>query len=178
MVNTQKKDIVSSVSDILKNAQNFALIQFEKTTHKDLETLRKDLKKKDAQLQVVKNTLFEKAVNKLSEEKAEYREVREKFFPLKDKSAVIMFKGDWIDGLKTYFSQAKDNESFSFKFGLIEDNAYDAEGLKKLSQLPGKDELVAKLIGSMKNPMARTTRALTFNMQKLVYVLNQKAQQG
>lgn len=178
MVNTQKKGIVSSVIDVLTNANNFALIQFEKTTHKDLETLRKDLKKKDAKMQVVKNTLFEKAVNKLSEKSKEYREVRDKHFPLKQKSAVIMFKGDWADALKTYFTTAKDNEAFSFKFGLIENNAYDAEGMKKLAQLPGKDELVAKLLGAMKNPMVRTTQAIKNPMQKFVYVLNAKAKQG
>lgn len=178
MANTQKKGIVSSVTDILKNANNFALIQFEKTTHKDLETLRRDLKKKDAKLQVVKNTLFEKAVNKLSEEKKEYRDVRDNHFPLKQTSAVIMFKGDWADALKAYFTTVKENESFSFKFGLIENTAYDADGMKKLAQLPGKDELIAKLIGTMKNPMARTTRALTNPMQKFVYILNAKANQG
>src|SRR5690606_4323467 len=128
--------------------------------------------------QVVKNTLFEKAVNKLSEENTKYREVREKFFPLQEKSAVIIFENDWIDGLKTYFDKAKDNESFSFKFGLMENTAYDAEGMKKLSQLPAKDQLVAQLIASMKNPMARTTRALMSPMQKFVYVLNAKAKQG
>lgn len=178
MANTQKKGIVTSVTDILKNANNFALIQFEKTTHKDLETLRKDLKKKDAKLQVVKNTLFEKAVNKLSEEKKEYRDVRDNHFPLKQKSAVIMFKGDWADALKAYFTTAKDNEAFSFKFGLIENNAYDAEGMQKLAQLPGKDQLVAKLLGAMMNPMIRTTRAIKNPMQKFVFVLNAKAQQG
>lgn len=177
MVNTQKKGIVTSVIDILKNANNFALIQFQKTTHKDLETLRRDLKKKDAKLQVVKNTLFEKAVNKLSEENEQYREVRNNHFPLKETSAVIMFKGDWADALKTYFTTVKDNEAFSFKFGLIENMAYDANGLLKLAQLPGKAQLVAKLLGAMKNPMVRTTRAFKNPMQKFVYVLNAKAKQ-
>lgn len=177
MANTQKTDIVSSVIENLQSSKNFALIQFEKTTHKALEGLRKDLRAKDAHVKVIKNTLFEKAVNKLSQEAREFEGVQ-KQFPLKEKSAVITFAGDWAEGLKAFFNVAKANESFSFKLGMIENTAYDAEGMTKLAQLPGKDQLVAKLLGAMMNPMVRTTRAMKNPMQKLVFVLNAKAQEG
>ncbi len=178
MANVQKTDIVSSVEKSLQDSKNFALVQFDKTTHKDLEGLRRDLRKQDAEIKVIKNTLFEKAVNKLSQTQKEFQHIREAFFPLKDKSAIVTFGGDWAEGLKAYFNVSKANESFSFKFGLIENTAYDADGMTKLAQLPGKDQLVAKLLGAMMNPVVRTTRAIKNPMQKFVYVLNAKASQG
>ena len=64
MANLQKKSIVDSLIEAIKTA-NFALITFEKTTHGSLEKLRRDLKKQDTSFKVIKNVLFEKAVNKL-----------------------------------------------------------------------------------------------------------------
>lgn len=178
MANTKKTDIVSDIAESLKSGANFALIKFEKTTHKTLEDLRKQLRKNDARVNVIKNTLFEKAINKLSEDEKTFTKIRNEQFPIKDKTALVVFKGDWIEGLKSYFDFSKKDEAFGFKFGRIDNTVYNDRELVQLAQLPGKDQLVAKLIGTMKNPMARTARALTFNAQKLVYVLSQKAKQG
>lgn len=177
MANTKKSDIVAEISESLKSGSNFALIKFEKATHKTLEDLRKQLRTSNAKINVIKNTLFEKAINKLSESEKTFTHIRQQQFPIKDRTALVVFKGDWAEGLKTYFTFSKKDEAFGFKFGRIDNTVYNDTQLVQLAQLPGKDQLVAKLIGTMKNPMARTARALTFNAQKLVYVLSQKAQQ-
>jgi large subunit ribosomal protein L10 len=178
MANTQKKDIVSSVQSAIEGGKNFALIQFEKTTHKDLEGIKKDLLKKDAKIKVIKNTLFEKAVNILSEKNSSFKSISKSFFPLKARSALLTFNSDWSDALKAFYTKIKGSESFSFKFGLIENTPYDAKGMNALATLPGKTELMGKLIGTMKNPMARTVATIKNPMQKFVYVLSAKAKQG
>ncbi len=178
MANTKKSDIVAEISESLQSGANFALIKFEKTTHKTLEELRRQLRKNDAKISVIKNTLFEKAINKLSEKEKTFTEIRQKQFPIKDRTALVMFEGEWIEALKTYFNFSKKDEAYGFKFGRIDNNVYNDAQLTQLAQLPAKDQLVARLIGTMKNPIARTTRAMKFNAQKLVYVLSQKAQQG
>lgn len=178
MVSQKKVAIVDKVTQSIQENSNFALVKFEKTTHKTLEELRKELRKSESTLQVVKNTLFEKAINKLSQSKKEFGDMSKKAFPLKEKSALLVLHGDWIEGLKAYYEKVKDNESFSFKVGMIDNQVYNDADLVKLAQLPGKDQLRAKLVGILKNPMSRTTRALSFNMQKFVYVLSQKAKQG
>jgi len=172
---TKKTSIVSSLFDTIKTTQNFVLVQFEKTSHQTLESLRKGLKKKDTKFQVVKNTLFEKAMHQLSQKEAHLREVKA-HLPLKERSAVLMFKGDWVDALKSYFDTTKEIETFKFKFGLLDKVLYDARGLSRLATLPGKDQLVAKMLGSMKNPTTRAVMAMKSPMQKLVFVLNAKSQ--
>jgi len=178
MANTKKQDIVGSVTSTIDNGANFALITFSKATHKALEALRKELRTKNAKLSVVKNTLFEKAVNKLSEKDVTLQKLRKTQFPLKDRAGLLTFDGDWSEGLKVFFKSTKSDETFGFKFGRIDSTVYDRNDMLKLSQLPGKNELVAKLLGAMKNPMVRTVRSMNHNMQTFVYILNQKAQKG
>ena len=178
MANTQKKNIISSVQSSVIDAKNFALIQFEKTTHKELESLKKAMLKDEAKIKVIKNTLFEKALNKLSEKETVFKSISKAFFPLKERSAILTFTGDWSTALKSFYNKIKDSEKFSFKFGLIENVAYDSSGMKALSTLPSKSELMGKLIGTMLNPMARTVRTMQNPMQKLVYVLSQKSKQS
>ena len=175
MANLQKKSIVDSLIEAIKNA-NFALITFEKTTHGSLEKLRRDLKKQDTSFKVIKNVLFEKAVNKLSQSEKAFRVISTKVLPLVNKSAILVFKGEWLDGLKKYYSIIKEDENFTFKFGYIDHELYQTNDMVRLANLPGRDQLIAKIIGSLKNPMTRTTRALTYNMQKFVYILSQKSQ--
>ncbi len=178
MAHKSKVAIVDKVTQSIEQNSNFALIKFEKTTHKTLEELRRELRKSESTLQVVKNTLFEKAINKLSQSKKEFGEMSQKAFPLKEKSALLVLHGDWIEGLKGYYEKVKENESFSFKIGMIDNKVYNNDELVRLAKLPGKDQLRAKLVGVMMNPMVRTTRALSFNMQKFVYLLSAKAKQG
>ena len=176
MANLKKKSIVDWLIDAI-HAANYVLITFEKTTHTALEQIRRDLKKQDTTFKVIKNVLFEKAVNKLSQSEKSYRDIAKKVLPLANKSAVIIFKGEWLDGLKKYHNATKEDENFSFKFGYIDNELYQKEDMIRLANLPRRNELIAKIIGSLKNPMARTTRALTYNMQKFVYVLSQKEKQ-
>lgn len=178
MASKKKINIVASVEQSLDGSGDFALIKFDKVTHKDLESLRKDLKKNNANLKVIKNSLFQKAINKISQKNMAFKEIAEKFFPVVNRSAIIIFKDNWFDGLKAYHNTVKDNENISFKFGYIGKIAYDENGMLKLANLPGQDEIMGKLIGAMKNPIVRTTRSMKNPMQKFVFVLNAKAKQG
>jgi large subunit ribosomal protein L10 len=178
MANTQKKTIVENLSGLLSQHAHYALIEFDSSSHKALEDLRKELKSVHSTFRVLKNSLFEKAVNQLSQKENKYKEIRDSHFPLVNKTALLTFDGEWIEGLKKYHESTKTNELFAFKFGFFDEELYDATGLNKLATLPGKNQIMAQMIGAMKNPMARTTRALTSPMQTLVFVLIQKSQQS
>ncbi|MDA1317030.1 MAG: 50S ribosomal protein L10 [bacterium] len=178
MANTQKKSIVEKISSMLSQGSPYALIEFDGSSHKALEILRKDLKGVNSTFQVLKNSLFEKAVNQLSQKESKYKKVHDTHFPLVNKTALVTFGSEWIEGLKKYYDSTKGNELFSFKFGFIDEELYDQTGLKKLATLPSKNQILAQLIGAMKNPMARTTRAISSPIQKLVFILSQKSQQS
>lgn len=176
MANQKKQTIVDQLINQFGETSNFALVKFDKTSHTAMEGLRNELRKLNTSLNVIKNSMFEKAVNKQSNQNPVFKELR-KSFPIQEKSAILFLKDDVSAGLKAIFNFGKKDESFDFKIGIIDNVVYQGSDLKRIAQLPNKDQLIAKITGSMKSPMARTTRALTFNMQKLVYVLSQKSQQ-
>jgi len=178
MPNKLKKDIVASITSSINNEVNFALIQFDKISHKSFEAIRHQLAKTGSKLYVIKNSLFEKSVNKLSQTNKTYKIISEEDFPLQNKSALLTFTEEWIEGLKEYYNFSKEHEHLSFQFGLFEKIVYNQEGLVKLVQLPSKYELMSKLIGTMKTPIATTTKTLSLPIQKLVYLLHQKTQKS
>lgn len=177
MANQKNTTEVQELTSILKETPHFALIKFDKTTHKSLEQLRKDLRASNTKLRVVKNTLFEKTVDKLISEKKELQELKTKVFPIKESTAVMSLQGDYSEGLGAFFKFAKADKTVSFKFGILDNTVYLGPELEKIAKLPGKPELIAKLIGGLKASPYKLTYAMKFNVTKLTLVLKERAKQ-
>ena len=176
MVNTQKKSQVDLLNTLLKKNSNFLLVKVDKTTHQSLEGLRKELRKNNSYLQVIKNTLFQKAIN-LTTDKPLFKELRKKFFPIKEPSALITFENDWGAGLKSLYGYIQKEKTLTFKLGLLDNSLYNNEEVEKIAKLPAREELVGKIIGSLKSPMSKFVYALKFNSNKLVYILQAKSKE-
>jgi large subunit ribosomal protein L10 len=175
MVNQLKKTQVATLLKTLEEKTNFLLVKIGKTTHQSLESLRKDLKKTDSSIRVIKNTLFEKTVNKIALKKPVFSDLKKRFFPLRESSALVTFKDGWDKGLKTFYQFSKKETSLGFKMALLDDTLYDSKQVLQIAQLPTKDELLGKIIGSMKSPMSKFVYALKYNTNKLVYILQEKS---
>lgn len=177
MANQTKKTYVSDLSEYLSNAQHFALIKFDKTSHLTLEKLRKELKKDGASFKVVKNSLFEKAVEKLVKSKEGLEDLKT-LFPLKDSSAILSLGENYSAALSKFFAFAKKEGSLGFKFGILDATLYQGPDLEKIAQLPNRDILLAKVIGGMKSPSSKLVFSLKFNVTKLVHILAERSKQS
>ena len=173
MANTQKQNLVSDLVKIFNEYPHFIVVGFEKTSHIALEKLRKELKKNGAKITVVKNTLFEKALNKFSNDKKEQGIDTKTLSDIKKSSAILALGEDWSAGLKAFYNYAKTEKTLSFKIGFLENKVYQVADMEQIAQLPNKGELVAKLIGTLKSPMYHTVYAMKYNMQKFVMVLSE-----
>lgn len=179
MKNQKKLSQLSVVTDFLKKSENFAFFKFEKTKHIALEGLRKELLKSGARVKVVKNSILTKSINKLAEkELAQLRPLQKAAKNLKENTAIISLGTDWSNGMNAFAKVAKTDKSIAFKLGFLDKTPYDATAMEKISNLPSKGELMAKIIGSMKSPMSSFVRAIKFPTQKFVMVLNAKAKKG
>lgn len=178
MPSPKKISIVENLFKLIAESQNFALVKFEKTKHQSLEKLRKDLKKNQASLKVVKNTLLEKAFNKLEQTNKIFTDLKKKFSPFRENSAVLILKGDWTKGLSSFRKFMEQDKTLSFKFALLDGQQYGDKEVEKIAQLPSKNELIGKIIGSLKSPTTRLVYSLKFNLNKFVYILNQKSKQA
>lgn len=171
MVNQLKKNQVDSILQLLEKSPNFLLIKMGKTTHQSLELLRKELRKADSQIKVIKNTLLEKSINKIILKKIIFKDLKKQFFPLKETGALVTLSDRWHEGLKALYLFSKKDTTLSFKFALLDKSLYDAEETLHIAQLPSKEELLGKIVGSMKSPISKFIYALKYNTNKLVYIL-------
>jgi len=180
MKNQKKLAQLSVVTDFLKKSDNFALFKFEKTKHTALEGLRRELRKSGATVKIVKNTILTKSINKLAAEK-EYGNLRtfQKMVKnIKENTALVSLGKDWSLGMNAFAKVAKTDKSIALKLGFLDKTSYDSSTMEKISNLPSKTELIAKIIGSMKSPTTRFIRSIKFPTQKFVMVLNAKVKKG
>jgi len=177
MINLSKKTAVNALVLDIEKHNDFALVKIDKTSHQNLEKLRRELRKVGGSVKVIKNTFFEKAINKLTPKNKIYSQLKKKFFPIHETSAMITFGDDWGQGLKAFSEFTKNDKTLSFKLSLLDDQIYDSATTTTISGLPSKDQLVGKIIGSMKSPMSKFVYALKYNTNKFVYVLQAKSKE-
>lgn len=173
MANLKKQTEVKALTSLLSENSNFALVKFEKTKHTAMEKLRKELKKNDSKLRVVKNTLLSKALGSIAQLRGDATDTS-----LKDNTALLSLGEDYAKGLSAFYKFAKEDKTVGFKFGLLEKKFYQESDLTKIAQLPSRDELIAKLIGSLKSPSTRLVMAMKFNITKLTMVLKERSKQA
>ncbi len=178
MPSQKKKTYVEDLSTFLTEAKHFVLVRFDNTTHTTLEKLRKELKKEDAVFKVVKNTLFTKTIERVAKKEKSFKKLQDSVLPLKENSAVLVLGENYHKGLSAFFKFAKAEKTLTFKFGLLEKELQPEDVLNKIAQLPSKEDLIAKILGSMNAPTSRLVYSMKFGVSKLVYVLNQRAKQS
>ena len=175
MVSLIKQKQVTNLIDLLKKSPNFVLISFDKTPHKKLEEARKKLSPFQAKLRVIKNTLFEKAINKISSANSPFVELKKKFFPLKNSNAILTLPSDWLEGLKTFYELTLQEKSLNFKSAILDGEVFDSNQILALAKLPGKNQLFANIIMSLKTPLQKFIFNTRFNSYKLIYILKKLA---
>jgi large subunit ribosomal protein L10 len=178
MANQKKINQVNQYVKLLEKNPHFLLIGFEKIPHSFFEKLRRELKKEKAVLKVVKNTLLEKAINRLLSFNKLFKELKKKYFPLKNNSAILLFNESYEEGLKSFYRFLKDQKNLFFKGGILDNNLYGNEEILRIAQLPSKEVILGNIIGSLKNPPARLIFAMKFNLLKLTNILKNKSNQS
>ena len=78
---------------------------------------------------------------------------------------------DEVSAAKIISKLGKDNENLKMLGGVLEGKAMDQAEITALSKLPSKDELLAKVVGSLKAPISGFVNVLGGNLRGLVYTL-------
>ncbi|MDP3013919.1 MAG: 50S ribosomal protein L10, partial [Candidatus Subteraquimicrobiales bacterium] len=92
-------------------------------------------------------------------------------------TGIAFAKGDFLSFLKALNEISKKYECFEAKAGLVDGEILDASKLKILANLPSREELIAKLVGTLKSPLSNVVNTLVSPIRGLVYLLNSAAQQ-
>jgi len=173
MKKAEKSFFVQNLTEELKSASSVVLVDYTGIGVKMQQDLRSRLKKVNANMFVVKNTLF-----KLAGEAAKVSKDALSDTVLSGPIAVIISEEDPIAPLQTLGKFVKEFDIPQMKVGIIDGTFQDKDNLITLSKLPGKDVLFAQAVGTIAQPMYGIVGVLNANMQKLIYVLKEASQKG
>ncbi len=165
---------IEEATSMLQNFKNFVVFNYGSISHKDLEKIRKALKQFNTKITVIKNTFLRKALNKIKDKNSSLKELSKKLLPLKGSTGILIFEKDWDKPLVEFNKMTKDTDVFEYKGAIIDSVVYEKEYVSYIANLPPKEQIVAKLIGSMKSPLNKLIMSLKYNTNKFVYVLKNK----
>lgn len=162
MVNAAKIQKVDDVVKAIENAKSAALVQYQGLNAADMASLRDQIKQNGGVMEVVKNTLLIRALEKLGITLPE---------ELTGPTSLTLCNTDEIAPLKVIEKVNKEKEVTSFKYGIYDKKLLLVEDLKKFLSLPSKSILVSKLLGGLINPLQRIVYAMRFNQTQLALTL-------
>ncbi len=147
----QKQAVVSEVSAKLANAQAVIVAEYRGIGVENVTQLRAKARKSGLYLRVLKNTLARRAVQGTP------------FAKLADQMTGPLMYGiaqDPVAGAKVLSEFAKENELFVIKGGAMQNAVMSAKDIKTLATMPSREELLAKLMGTMQAPVAKLVRTM------------------
>ncbi len=165
----QKEQLVEKAVKDLDQAKSVILVNYQGLRVNEIQELKKKLREQGIGFQVIKNTLFKIALKK------EGISFDEKL--LDQPVAIVWGAQDEVVPAKITFEFKKEAEKLEIIGGLINRDFVDVSLIKQLAALPSRDELYARLIGSLNAPMHRLVNVLQGNLRSLVYILKQYQEQ-
>lgn len=159
----QKEQLIAEVRERVAASKSLVFANFKGLTIKEVDGLKKALRTSGAEMQVLKKTLLNIALEK------EGVEVNAR--QLEGQVAAI-FSPDEVSGAKALAEFAKPYKDFQIIVGgALGSKALSTEEVKALAKLPTQDEMRAKLLGTLQAPISSFVRVLGGNMSGFVRVL-------
>ena len=158
----QKQAMVSEVAAKLAGAQAVIVAEYRGLNVDRVTQLRVKARKSGLYLRVLKNTLARRAVQGTPFEKL-----------TEQMSGPLMYgiAADPVAGAKVLSEFAKENELFVIRGGAMPNAVMSAKEIKALALLPSRDELLAKLVGTLQAPLAKLVRTMNEVPGKFVRTL-------
>lgn len=164
----EKKDYVKNITDQLKSASSAVFIDYTGMGVVAQQDLKKRLRESGGQMFVAKNTLIQ-----IAGKEAGYPEDAITDSILSGQTAVVLAGDDAVAPIQILGKFVTEKETAQMKAGVVEGVFQDKNGLLKISKLPGKEELQAKVVGAVAAPMYGLVGTLQGNLNKLVWILKE-----
>ena len=154
-----KQPIVEEISASIKDAASVVVVDYQGITVAQDTALRKTLREAGVTYKVYKNTMMTRAFKGTEfESLTEY---------LEGTNAIAICKEDATAPARILSKFAKECPALEIKAGVVEGIAYDAQGMATIANIPSREELLSKFLGSIQSPITNFAR-----------VLNQIAEKG
>ena len=147
-----KAPIVEEIKANLEGAKSVVLVDYLGLTVEQDTNLRRAAREAGLIYKVYKNTMVKRAI-----EGTEFAEIAK---DLEGPTAVAISKDDATAPARVVANFAKTAPKLEMKSGIVEGTYYDAEGIKVISQIPSREELLSRLLGSLQSPIANLARVI------------------
>ena len=154
-----KQPIVQEIADSIKDAQSVVVVDYRGLTVAEDTQLRKALREAGVTYKVYKNTLVKRAI-----EGTAFESLTDS---LEGTNAFAISTTDATAPARELAKFAKTAKALEIKAGVVEGNFYDEAGMKAIAEVPSREVLLSRLLGSMQSPVTNLAR-----------VLNQIAEKG
>lgn len=164
----RKEVIVAELVEKLEASNGLVFTDYKGLTHRQLEDLKRELKKLDSTMVIAKNTLLKLAIEG-SKFKEHGKEIESAF---DNPTATLFISGDMVEPLKKLSKAIKDLGLPHIKVGILEGNLADEAGVLKIASLPNRETLLAQFVGMLNSPIQGFVSGLNAIPQKFVMTLD------
>ncbi len=148
----KKEQYVASYIEQLTKSQAIVLTDYRGTTVQQIQRLRGQMREHNTSVQVIKNSLMGIALEQAGlPTPQDY---------LTGPTAVVFLPEDIATAAKALFDSIKDLENIKVKGAILDGQILDAEGARKLRDLPSKTDVLAQLLGAIQGPASELVRTL------------------
>jgi len=162
---TEKVEVVKKLADRLGGAKLVVLAEYRGLKVSELRSLRREIKEKSGQMQIVKNRLALRAF-----EGTPFTGLSPHF---KGPTALVTSTADPVLTAKALAKFVETYEAFKIRTGFVSGRIVDARQIAALSKLPSPEELYAMLLGTVQAPITNFARALNAVPRKLAIALKE-----
>lgn len=159
-----KKLVVEDIKNKIENAKSIVFVKFAGLTVAEDTELRREFRKNNVEYKVLKNTLIKRAFNDLG---------ITAFDEDLNGPTSVAFGADETAAAKVIVDASKKYENkVVVKSAYVDNQKVDVNGVKALAAMPSKEELIAKMLGSMQAPLTNFVGVLSAMPRSLVIALN------
>lgn len=154
-----KKQVVASIVEKFQKAQSIVFVDYRGLNAEETTNMRADCRKAGVEYLVLKNTMIERAAEELN--------ITDLKAHLEGPTAVAFSMNDPASAAKIMLKYAKDTKKLSVKCGFLEGAVVGEDVVQSLSELPSREVLIAKIMGSLNAPVTNFVYAVEAVRKKL-----------
>ncbi len=149
-VQKAKQLVIDEIKEKLDGAQSAVVVDYMGISVAEADAMRKKLREANVDYTVYKNTLVKRAI-----EGTEFAGLAE---VLEGPSAIAISKDDATAPARVLNEVIKEYKKMEFKAGVVEGTVFDKAGIQAVADIPSREILVAKFLGSIQSPVGQVVR--------------------
>ena len=169
MPTERKSKVVDELEQVIGKSKVIILTEYRGVKAEQMSSLRRKLRKSDSEIRVVKNTLARIAAKKNGRDTLAEN--------LEGPLALVFGYGEEVAPVRVLVASQPELEGLSVRGGMLGNTLYSKEEIMSLATLPGRDAMIARVLGQMNAPIALLVGAIASPIRGVLTVLQGRIKQ-